>query len=144
YRVTPQTLPAFFGLPLQEGEIFPCEARLWQAAIYYRFVHRHVGDSWRLADVEQWVRAYLPVRRPLNNRQLRRAIACYQEVLSAAGMLSLPAGYGRSNARVLADLNTLPSPPDIPEVLRLARYRRTLAREARDAHRTRGQRGTAA
>lgn len=140
YRVTPQTLPAFFGLPLQEGEIFTCEARVWQAAIYYRFVHRHVGDSWRLADVEHWTRAYLPLRRPLHNRQLRQAVACYQEALSAAGMLSLPTGYGRGNARILADLSTLPSPPDILEVLRLVRYRRTLVREARDAYRTRNQR----
>ena len=33
--------------------------------------------------------------------------------------------------RITADLNTLPSPPDAEETLRLARYRRTLNRETR-------------
>ncbi len=135
YRVTPETLPAFFGLPVAGQEAFACEARTWQAAIYYRFLHRRVGDNWWLAEVETWARAYLPLARPTNLRKLHGALAEYQEALAAAGFLSLPMGYGRVNARILADLSTLPAPPDPAETLRLARYRRTLLRENRAAHR---------
>ena len=129
YRVTSETLAAFFGLPVSRQETFACDPQLWQAAIYYRFIHQRVGASWRLAEVETWARAYLPLAQPVNLRKLKGALSHYQELLAAAGMLSLPMGYGRVNARIQADLNTLPSPPDREETLRLARYRRTLARE---------------
>ena len=129
FRVTPETLADFFGLPVFGQEAFACEARVWQAAIYYRFVHRRVGDSWWLAEVETWTRAYLPLARPGNLPKLKGALSHYQELLAAAGMLSLPMGYGRVNARIQADLTTLREPPDREETLRLARYRRTLFRE---------------
>lgn len=129
YRVTSETLPAFFGMPVFASEVFACEARLWQAAIYYRFLHRRVGDRWWLTEVETWARAYLPLTRPVSLKKLRGALESYQELLAAAGMLSLPMGYGRVNARVQDDLTTLSPPPDREETLRLARYRRTLTRE---------------
>ncbi|HZP83003.1 MAG TPA: competence protein CoiA family protein [Chthonomonadaceae bacterium] len=134
FRATPETLPAFFGLTVAGQEALACEARAWQAALYYRFVHRRVGDGWWLAEVETWTRAYLPLARPTNLAKLRRALAEYQEILAAAGFLSLPMGYGRVNARVLADLTTLSTPPDAAETLRLARYRRTLVRETSAAY----------
>jgi hypothetical protein len=134
FRVTPETLAPFFGLPLFGQEVFACEPRVWQAAIYYRFVHRRVGDRWWLAEIETWARAYLPLMHPTNLRKLHGALAGYQEALAAAGLLSLPMGYGRVNARVLADLTTLPAPPDRAETLRLARYRRTLLRENQAAY----------
>ncbi|HZT41272.1 MAG TPA: competence protein CoiA family protein [Chthonomonadaceae bacterium] len=136
FRVSEETLTPFFGLPVFGQEAFACQPRLWQAAIYYRFVHRRVGDSWWLAEIETWTRTYLPLARPTNLRQLRGALAEFQEILAAAGFLSLPMGYGRVNARITADLTTLPQPPDVQEVLRLARYRRTLAREARSDYLT--------
>lgn len=129
FHVTPETLPSFFGLTLPGAEAFACTAQAWQAALYYRFVHRRVGDGWWLNEVEAWARAYLPVARPVNPSRLRRALSEYQEILAAAGFLSLPMGYGRVNARILNDLTTLPAPPDPDETLRLARYRRTLVRE---------------
>ena len=128
FRVTPETLPAFFGLPVPHPETFSCEMRVWQAAIYYRFVHRRVGDGWWLTEVETWAQAYLPLARPVHLRRLHGALAEYQEMLAAAGFLSLPMGYGRVHARILADLTTLSNTPDRDEVLRLARYRRTLLR----------------
>lgn len=131
FRVTPDTLPAFFGLELPGQEVFACTAQAWQAALYYRWVHRRVGDGWWLLEVETWARAYLPLSRPVHLRRLHGALTTYQEALAAAGMLSLPMGYGRVHARVTADLTTLPAPPDIEETLRLARYRRTLMREAK-------------
>lgn len=131
FRVTPETLAPFFGLPVFGQEMFTCHPRAWQAAVYYRFVHRRVGDNWWLAEVETWARAYLPLARPVNLRRLWGALAEYQEILAAAGFLSLPMGYGRVNARITADLTTLPQAPDMAEALRLARYRRTLVREAR-------------
>jgi len=129
FRITPETLADFFGLPVFGQDAFACEARAWQAAIYYRFVHQRVGDSWWLAEVETWARAHLPVARPVNPRKLKGALSHYQELLAAAGMLSLPMGYGRVNARIQADLTTLREMPDREETLRLARYRRTLTRE---------------
>jgi hypothetical protein len=129
FRVTPATLPAFFGMPIAGQEAFRCAPRVWQAALYYRFVHRRVGDGWWLAEVETWARAYLPMARPVPLHRLRGVLAEYQEMLAAAGFLSLPMGYGRVHARILADLTTLERPPDVEETLRLARYRRTLIRE---------------
>ena len=131
HQVTKQTLAPFFSLPIAKQECFACAMEAWQAAIYYRFVHRRVGDAWWLAEVERWARSYLPLVRPVNLKNLQSVLADYQEVLAAAGMLSLPMGYGRVHARVLADLTTLPAPPDPEETLRLARYRRTLSREAK-------------
>jgi hypothetical protein len=131
YQVVPETLPPFFGLNLPGGEAFACSAQAWQAAIYYRFVHCRVGDTWWLMEVETWARAYLPLARPIKLPRLKAALTAYQEALGAAGMLSLPMGYGRANARITADLTTLPTPPDAEETLRLARYRRTLMRETR-------------
>ena len=129
YQVTPETLPEFFGLSLPGDAAFSCRSAAWQAAVYYRFVHQRIGDGWWLGEVETWARGYLPLALPLRPARLRAALSDYQEALAAAGMLSLPMGYGRSNARVTADLTTLPTPPDCAEVLRLVRYRRTLARE---------------
>ena len=129
FQVTPETLPEFFGLTLTGTEAFSCRSAAWQAAIYYRFVHQRIGDGWWLGEIETWARGYLPLARPIRVSRLKAALADYQEALAAAGMLSLPMGYGRSNARVLADLTTLPTPPNRAEVLRLVRYRRTLARE---------------
>ena len=130
HRATPANLPGFFGLPIQNTLAFTCEPAAWQAAIYFRFLHRRVGDGWNLSEVELWARSYLPLARPTDLRKLHHALAEYQEILGAAGMLSLPAGYGRVHARILDDLTTLPSPPDPNETLKLARYRRTLVREA--------------
>ncbi len=130
HRVTPDTLDSFFGLPIKNADVFACENRAWQAALYYRFIHRRVGDRWWLGEVETWTRAYLPLTFPVHLKRLQYALAEYQELLAAGGMLSLPRGYNRVNAIVTADLTTLPEPPDPQEVLRLARYRRTLAREA--------------
>jgi len=129
YQVTPETLPAFFGMPLTGEEAFSCGSTAWQAALYYRFIHRCIGDSWWLGEIEAWARHYLPIARPVRLGRLRAALSDYQEALAAAGMLSLPMGYGRTNARILADLTTLPTPPDRAEILRIVRYRRTLARE---------------
>ncbi len=131
HRVTPQTLPGFFGLPVRQSEAFACEPRAWQAAVYYRFIHGRVGDRWWLAEVETWTRAYLPLAHPVRLKQLQAALAEYQEILAAAGLLSLPRGYNRVHATVTDDLTTLSAPPDPDEVQRLARYRRTLSREAR-------------
>ncbi len=129
HRVTPDTLTPFFGLDIAGSEAFACEARVWQAAIYYRFVHLRVGDGWWLGEVETWTRAYLPLARPVRLPLLHKALGTYQDALAAAGFLSLPRGYRRVNARITADLLTLPAPPDAAETLRLARYRRTLLRE---------------
>jgi hypothetical protein len=129
HQVTPATLPILFGLDLPGKEAFACSPQAWQAAIYYRFVHRRVGDTWWLTEIETWSRAYLPLVRPVRLPRLKTALAAYQEALGAAGMLSLPMGFGRVNARITADLTTLPAPPDPEETLRLARYRRTLTRE---------------
>jgi len=62
---------------------------------------------------------------------LAQVLGQYQGILAAAGMLSLPMGYGKTNARILADLLTLPAPPDPAETLKIAGYRRTLAQEMR-------------
>lgn len=136
HRVTPESLSPFFGLELKGNAAFGVEARLWQAAVYYRFVHRRVGDGWWLREVESWARAYLPLARPCPPRLLAQALAQFQEMLAASGMLSLPMGYGKTNARILADLLTLPVPPDAAETQKLAGYRRTLAREARAEYKT--------
>ncbi len=133
FRVTPETLPACFGLPVSDPAVFACQPRLWQAAIYYRFVHRRAGDGWWLGEIESWSQAYLPLARPLAPRRLRQTLAQYQEILAAMGLLSLPVGYQRASARILADLGQLAAPPDAEEVLRLVRYRRTLARDNRPA-----------
>ena len=130
HRITPLTLDGFFGLPIKHEGVFACEDRAWQAAIYYRFIHRRVEDRWWLAEVETWTRAYLPLTFPVNLKRLQYALAEYQDLLAAAGFLSLPRGYNRANATVTADLTTLSAPPDPQETLRLARYRRTLLREA--------------
>ena len=130
HRVTPVNLDGFFGLPIKQEGVFACENRAWQAAIYYRFIHRRVEDRWWLAEVETWTRAYLPLTFPVHLKRLQSALAEYQDLLAAAGFLSLPRGYNRVNAIVTADLTTLAAPPDPQETLRLARYRRTLIREA--------------
>ena len=130
HRITPANLDGFFGLPVKQEGVFACENRAWQAAIYYRFIHRRVEDRWWLTEVETWTRAYLPLTFPVHLKRLQSALAEYQDLLAAAGFLSLPRGYNRVNATVTADLTTLPAPPDPQETLRLARYRRTLIREA--------------
>ena len=130
HRITPANLDGFFGLPIKQEGVFACENRAWQAAIYYRFIHRRVEDRWWLTEVETWTRAYLPLTFPVHLKRLQAALAEYQDLLAAAGFLSLPRGYNRINATITADLTTLAAPPDPQETLRLARYRRTLIREA--------------
>lgn len=136
FHVTRQTLPAFFGLNVVGQEVFACSAATWQAAVYFRFIHCHVGEHWWLQPVEVWARTHLPLTEPIMLRKLQRTLADYQEVLAAAGMLSLPMGHGRVHAQVTADLTTLSAPPDREEVLRLVRYRRTLSCEANAMYRT--------
>lgn len=131
HRVTKETVSPLFGLELKNNATFTIEPKLWQACVYYRFVHRRVGDGWWLPEVESWARAYLPLVRPCPPRALAQVLGQYQGILAAAGMLSLPMGYGKTNARILADLLTLPAPPDPAETLKIAGYRRTLAQEMR-------------
>ena len=128
YRVTPQTLSPLFGVPAPGQDLIPCEPRLWQAAVYYRFVHQRVGMGWWLTEVETWARAYLPLSQPVMLRKLRSTLRIAQDFFAAAGFLTLPVGNSRSNARVTADLDTLTSPPDREEAIRIARYRRTIDR----------------
>lgn len=128
YHITPATLSSLFGITVVGQEAILCEARLWQAALYYRFIHRRVGAGWWLAEVETWARAYLPLANPLSVRRLRSALRSTQDFFAAAGLLTLPTGYSRSSARVAADLETLPSPPDREEAVRIARYRRLVDR----------------
>lgn len=129
YHVSPERLPAFFGVEVKDATALACPPSIWQAAVYYRFIHGRVGDGWWLSAVETWVRTFVPLASPENPRKLHAALTGYQELLAAAGLLSLPMGYGRVNARIAADLTTLPAPPDAETVLRLARYRRTITRE---------------
>lgn len=129
FQVTDSNLSSFFGLMVDDEAVFRCESRLWQAACYYRFIHLRVGDGWWLSEVETWARAYLPIENRASPRRLRSVLESLQELFSAAGFLSLPMGYSRSNSRIIADLTTLHSIPDQAEVLRLARYRRTARRE---------------
>ena len=78
--------------------------------------------------IEAWARQYLPLAQPLSLRKLQSALRSVQDYFAAAGFLTLPVGNSRSNSRVAADLNTLGSPPDREEALRIVRYRRTLDR----------------
>ena len=127
-RVTPNTLSPFFGALVPGQEVIRCEARLWQATVYYRFIHERVGASWWLSEVETWARVTLPLILPLRLDKLRAALRATQEFFAAAGLLTLPVGYSRASARVAADLNTLVLPPDREEALRIARYRRIVDR----------------
>jgi hypothetical protein len=123
YHVKSDSLPPFFGLSVSGQEVFACNPRLWQAAIYYRFVENRCGQDWWLGEVETWVRRYVPLAIPSADL-LRRALHGYQGILSAAGLLSMPQGKG--NARVEADFHSLARIPDGEAAARLAAYRRTL------------------
>ena len=129
YRVTPGALSPLFGVDVPGQEVVRCEARLWQAGVYYRFIHQQVGMKWWLPAVETWARAFLPLVSPLPLKKLQRALRSLQEYFAAAGLLTLPVGQARSHARIFADLDTLPHPPDREEALRIARYRRLIDRK---------------
>jgi hypothetical protein len=124
--VTEENLPAFFGMPVRGEEAFACSPKLWQACVYYRWIHERIGADWWVEEVNVWARRYLPIAVP-TGRLVRRALWEYQMLLSAAGMLSVP--YGKGCARVQADFAALGRVPDPETVLRVAAYRRTLARE---------------
>ena len=124
FHVSPENIADLFGVEIRGQEVFRCSAVAWQAALYYRFVHRRVGVRWWMNEVEQWACAYLPFQSPLDIRKLRKVLREYQGVLAAAGMLSLPRGYSQNSAEVVADLQTLPTPPKREETLRIARYRK--------------------
>jgi hypothetical protein len=131
HRATREALSALFGLDLPGASAFACSPQAWQATIYYRFVHGRINEGWWLSQIETWCRAHLPLNGKPSPATLRRALSALQQIFAAAGFLSLPMGYGRVSARVLADLTTLPAPPDPENVQRIARYRRTLVRDAR-------------
>ena len=124
FHVLPENVAELFGIEFRGQEAFRCSPVAWQAALYYRFVHHRVGARWWLNEVEQWARAYLPLQTPLDMRKLRKVLMEYQGILAAAGLLSLPKGYSQNSAEVVADLQTLPNPPEREEVLRIARYRK--------------------
>ncbi len=128
YRVTPGALSPLFGVDVPGQEVIRCEARLWQAGVYYRFIHQQVGMKWWLPAVETWARAFLPLASPLPLRKLQTALRSLQEYFAAAGLLTLPVGQARAHARIFADLDTLPHRPDREEALRIARYRRLIDR----------------
>lgn len=129
HQVTPGTVPVLFGMPSHGQEVFLCEPRLWQAALYYRFIHRRTGLAWWLDEVQTWAGAYLPPASSATPRKVLSALRSIQELFGAAGFLSLPVGYRRASARVVADLDTLPRIPEQQTVLQLARYRSTLDRK---------------
>lgn len=125
HGVTEEGLPSLFGMDVRGAEAFGCSARAWQAAVYYRWIHGRVGEPWWLEQVNVWARKQLPLAVP-TGRLAPRALSEYQELLAAAGFLSLPRGEGR--AKVEADLNSLGRVPERAEVERIAAYRRTLRR----------------
>ena len=127
YGAAGESLPAFFGLPTRGAEEIACSPRMWQAAVYYRWIHGRVGEAWNPDELNVWARTQLPVAAN-TGRMTLRSLAEYQELLAAAGFLSLPRAGGR--AKVVADMATLGRIPDPDEVQRLASYRRTLRRES--------------
>lgn len=126
HGVREEALPALFGMRVESARAFGCSERLWQACVYYRWIHGRAGEAWRLDEVNLWARSRLPVAIP-TGRLVLRALEEYARLLSAAGLLSPPDGKGRP--RVLADLPALGRPPDPAEVRRIAEYRRTLRRD---------------
>lgn len=128
HHVTPENLPAFFGLPISGAESLDCSDRLWQACAYYRFIHGRVGEAWWLDETLAWARRYLPLGIGAD-KGLRRALWSYQMLLSAAGLLSIPTARGQ--ARVEADFTTLLRIPDPAAAHRIAASRRALAWDRR-------------
>jgi|SRR5579872_2677382 len=126
HGVTEESLAGFFGVPVFGAQAFGCAPRLWQACVYYKWIHRRVGEIWWIEEVNTWARRYMPIAAP-TGRLVWRALAEYQMVLSAAGLLTIP--YGKGRARVQADFTTLGRIPDPQAALRVAAYRRTLARD---------------
>jgi len=126
HGVAAEALHPLFGLPARDAESIGCPARLWQAAVYYRFVHGRAGGRWWPGEVEAWARRYLPVR-VVEGPHLVRALRGWQDLLTAAGLLGVPAPGG--TARIEADLETLGRALDPAVVQRVAAYRRTLLRE---------------
>jgi hypothetical protein len=126
HGVTEENMPAFFGMSVTDQEAFGCTLALWQACVYYRWIQGRVGEAWWLEEVNIWARRYMPIAIP-TGRQVWRALQGYQELLAAAGLLTVP--YGKGCARVQADFLILDSIPDPQNVQRVAAYRRLLARE---------------
>lgn len=125
HGISEETLPEICGLPVRGTEAFACSPCVWQACVYYRWLHGHVGEAWRLDQVVVWARRHLPLAIPTGNAVMR-ALGDYQDLLAAAGLLSMPQGAGR--ARVEADLTTLGRMPDLDAAQRIAGYRRTIRR----------------
>lgn len=128
HGVTEENLSAFFGMSVIGEEAFGCTLALWQACVYYRWIQGRIGEAWWLEEVNIWARRYMPIAIP-TGRQVWRALQGYQELLAAAGLLTVP--YGKGRARVQADFLTLGRPPDPQHVQRVAAYRRLLTRERR-------------
>jgi hypothetical protein len=126
HNVAEDGLSGLFGAEVRGADAFGCSPRVWQAAVYYRWIHGRVGEAWWLEQVSVWARQHLPFAFP-TGKQALRALADFQDILAAAGLLSLPRKDGR--ATVEADLNTLERVPDRAEVERIAAYRRTLRRD---------------
>jgi len=124
HHLEEKDLAALFGILVPAGMAFDCSPRLWQACLYYRFVHGQVGQAWWIDEVVTWSRRYLPLA-VSSGRLLRTALYQYQDLLSAAGLLSLPTGRGK--ARVEADFTSMGRCPDPVAAQKLATYRRTLA-----------------
>lgn len=119
FQVHAGNIPSLFGIEVKGQDVFRCSPAVWQAALYYRFLHQRVGAKWWLGEVETWARGYLPLQSPLNLKKLRRTLLEYQSILVAAGFLALPQGYAQSSSQVIADLLTLPNLPSHEEILRI-------------------------
>ncbi len=125
YRLAGDSLPAFFGIPVRGAEAIGCSPQVWQACVYYRWVHERLGEAWRLEEVNVWARKHLPIAVPTGRLALK-ALEEYQALLAAAGFLSIP--HGKGSARVQACLDTMDREPDPATAQRIAAYRRTLSR----------------
>ncbi len=131
FHVTPEAMPAILGLELPANRLFSCDRRLWQGSLYYRFVYRQAGQAWWLPQVAVWAQQYLPLAPGVSLPRLTKALSGFQAVMAAAGLITETGGYNRLGARVVADLETLTSPPDPVEVEKLARYRQLRDRDDR-------------
>lgn len=126
HGITPETLPVFFGVEVRGQEVFHCSPALWQACVYYRWIQGRIGEAWWVEEVNVWARRYLPLTET-TGRRVWRVLSEYQQILSAAGLLTIP--YGKGCARVLTDFSTLGRIPDAAAALRIAAYRKTRTRD---------------
>ncbi len=90
-QISLDDLPNFLNLDVIDGNwIFKCDRRIWQTAVYNRFIHKNHAQFFCVNEVNSWFKGLYSIGIPRNLETLERCSKLYPELVPADVLSNIP------------------------------------------------------